>query len=59
MARRPLLGDAEADVPAAIATLYRRSDLDRMEQLAQPQRLVSALRRAELWAGDERGLSPA
>lgn len=59
LARRPLLGDAEADVPAAIATLYRQSDLDRLEVLAQPQRLVSALRRAELWVGDERRLSPA
>lgn len=51
ISRRPLLGDAEIDVRAAIAALFRRSDVERMEELAGPQRLVSALRRAEVWAG--------
>nr|WP_276613922.1 type IV toxin-antitoxin system AbiEi family antitoxin domain-containing protein [Rhodococcus sp. 14C212] len=53
LARRPLLGHAEHEVPAAIANLYRRSDPERLEQLAGPQRLVSALRRAEIWAGKQ------
>lgn len=51
LARRPLLGNSETDVPAAIATLYRRSDAGRLAQLADTQRLTAALRRAEIWAG--------
>jgi predicted transcriptional regulator of viral defense system len=51
LARRPLLGNAETDVPAAITALYRRSDPERLAELAEPQRLVAALRRAEIWAG--------
>ena len=51
LARRPLLGNAEHEVPAAIAHLYRRCDPERLEQLAKPQRLLAALRRAEKWAG--------
>ncbi|WP_306043989.1 type IV toxin-antitoxin system AbiEi family antitoxin [Nocardia cyriacigeorgica] len=51
LARRPQLGNAEADVPTAIATLYQRSDLQRLAQLATEQHLTAALRRAEAWAG--------
>ncbi|MFD6857602.1 type IV toxin-antitoxin system AbiEi family antitoxin [Rhodococcus sp. NPDC060090] len=51
LARRPFLGNAEDEVPAAIVNLYSRSDPERLEQLAVPQRLVSALRRAESWVG--------
>ena len=51
LARRPGLGHAESDVPAAVATLYRRSDRQRLTQLAAQQRLTAALRRAETWAG--------
>lgn len=51
LAHRPLLGDAEVDVPAAIAALYKRSDPKRLEQIASDQRLTAALRRAEIWAG--------
>lgn len=51
LARRPGLGDAEIDVPAAIRTLYQRIDHDRLAELAHSQRLVAALRRAENWAG--------
>ncbi|WP_367269422.1 type IV toxin-antitoxin system AbiEi family antitoxin [Rhodococcus rhodochrous] len=54
LARRPLLGNAEHEVPAAITHLYRRCDPERLEQLAEAQRLVSALRRAEKWAGAQR-----
>ena len=50
LSRRPLLGNAETEVPAAIATLYRRSDSDRLEELAREQRMVASLRRAEIWA---------
>ncbi len=49
LAKRPKLGNAEADVSAAVATLYARSDHDRLAQLAATQRLDAALRRAETW----------
>ncbi|MFD4292372.1 type IV toxin-antitoxin system AbiEi family antitoxin [Rhodococcus sp. NPDC058505] len=52
LSRRPLLGNAEAEIPGAIATLYRRSDRDRLEELAREQRMVASLRRAEIWAGE-------
>ncbi len=51
LARRPLLGNAEPEIAAAITALYGRSDPDRLAELAEPQRLVAALRRAEIWAG--------
>lgn len=51
LARRPRLGNADAEVPAAVAALHRRSDRDRLEQLATQQRMVTSLRRAETWAG--------
>lgn len=50
LSRRPLLGNAETEIPAAIATLYRRSDPDRLEELAREQRMVASLRRGEIWA---------
>jgi predicted transcriptional regulator of viral defense system len=51
LAHRPLLGDAEIEVPSAIAALYERSDKKRMEAIAVDQRLTASLRRAEIWAG--------
>nr|WP_129976756.1 DUF6088 family protein [Rhodococcus sp. Q1] len=51
LARRPLLGNSEAEIPAAIAVLYRRSDPDRLADMAKSQRPVAALRRADIWAG--------
>ncbi|MFD6159179.1 type IV toxin-antitoxin system AbiEi family antitoxin [Nocardia sp. NPDC060255] len=53
LARRPELGNAEAEVRSAIATLYRRSDLSRLTQLAADQHLGAALRRVEGWVGHE------
>lgn len=53
LARRPDLGNAEAEVRSAIVALYRRSDSSRLAQLAADQRLGAALRRAESWAGHE------
>lgn len=54
LARRPSLGNAEPDVRAAIAALYRRSNPERLTELAGPQRLVGALRRAASWVQGER-----
>ena len=51
LARRPGLGDAETDVPEAVAALYRSSDRGRLAQLAGEQRLGAALGRAEKWVG--------
>ncbi|WP_194817261.1 type IV toxin-antitoxin system AbiEi family antitoxin [Nocardia sp. XZ_19_385] len=53
LARRPELGNAEMEVRPAIETLYRRSDLARLTQLATDQRRGAALRRAESWVGHE------
>ncbi len=49
LARRPELGDAGSEVPAAISLLYQRSDHQRLEALAVDQRLKASLRRAESW----------
>jgi predicted transcriptional regulator of viral defense system len=49
LARRPQLGDAQDEVPAAIATLYQRSDHQRLKSLAADQHLTASLRRAESW----------
>lgn len=49
LARRPRLGDALDEVPAAIAELYQRSDHQRLVGLAADQRLTASLRRAESW----------
>ncbi|MEV6135910.1 type IV toxin-antitoxin system AbiEi family antitoxin [Nocardia sp. NPDC051990] len=51
LARRPELGNADAEVRSAIETLYRRCDSARLAQLATDQRLGVALRRAESWGG--------
>lgn len=50
LAHRPTLGDAETDVPAAVAALYVRCDRDRLQALAIHQRRLASLRRAETWA---------
>ncbi|MDH6199279.1 hypothetical protein M2272_005948 [Mycobacterium frederiksbergense] len=50
LAHRPTLGDAETDVPAAVAALYARSDKRRLRTLATDQRRLASLRRAESWA---------
>jgi hypothetical protein len=46
LAHRPTLGDTEVDVPAAIRTLYHRSDPQQLKILASKQRLKAALVRA-------------
>ena len=55
LAHRPSLGDAEVEVPSAIAALYERSDKKRIEAIAFDQRLAASLRRAETWAGAHGG----
>jgi predicted transcriptional regulator of viral defense system len=55
LAHRPLLGDAEVEVPPAIAALYERSDKKRLKAIAVDQRLTASLRRAEIWAGAHGG----
>jgi predicted transcriptional regulator of viral defense system len=51
LAHRPTLGDNEADIPAAVAALYARSDKQRLQGLATRQRRLASLRRAEEWVG--------
>lgn len=55
LAHRPLLGNAEVEVPEAIATLYQLSDKHRLKAIAAEQRLMASLRRAEIWAGSRNG----
>jgi hypothetical protein len=55
LAHRPLLGNAEGEVPEAIATLYHRSDKQRLKAIAVQQRLMASLHRAEIWAGSRDG----
>lgn len=55
LAHRPGLGDNEADVPAAVAALYARSDKKRLQGLAAEQRRLASLHRAEDWAGIDDG----
>jgi predicted transcriptional regulator of viral defense system len=55
LAHRPTLGDNEADIPAAVATLYARSDKKRLQELATEQRRLASLRRAEDWARTDHG----
>jgi predicted transcriptional regulator of viral defense system len=52
LAHRPQLGDAQDEVPAAIATLYQRSNHQRLKSLAADQRLMASLRRAESWVAE-------
>jgi predicted transcriptional regulator of viral defense system len=55
LAHRPTLGYSEADIPAAVATLYARSDKKRLQELATEQRRLASLRRAEDWARTDHG----
>lgn len=55
LAHRPRLGDAEVEIPSAIAALYRGSDHSRLHTLAAEQRLMAALRRAETWVKEHDG----
>ena len=55
LAHRPTLGDNEADIPAAVAALYGRSNKQRLHGLATEQRRLASLRRAEDWAGIDHG----
>jgi predicted transcriptional regulator of viral defense system len=55
LAHRPTLGDSAADVPAAVAALYARSEPQRLQALATEQRRLASLRRAEEWAGADHG----
>jgi predicted transcriptional regulator of viral defense system len=55
LAHRPTLGDNEADVPAAVAALYARSEKKRLHALAAEQRRLASLHRAEGWAGIDHG----
>jgi AbiEi antitoxin C-terminal domain len=50
LAHRPELGDAQIDVPTAVAALYERSDQGRLQTLATEQRRGASLKRAEAWA---------
>lgn len=50
LAHRPQLGDAEIDVPTAVAALYERSDPDRLQALATEQRRGASLKRARFWS---------
>lgn len=50
LAHRPDLGDAEVDIPSAIAALYARSDRDHLQALATEQRRIASLQRARTWA---------
>ncbi|NTY63382.1 type IV toxin-antitoxin system AbiEi family antitoxin domain-containing protein [Mycolicibacterium sphagni] len=52
LAHRPKLGDAEIDVPTAVAALYERSEKDRLQNLATEQRRTASLKRAKTWARD-------
>lgn len=49
LAHRPELGDAEIDVPTAVAALYEHSDEDRLKALAIEQRRGASLERAKGW----------
>jgi hypothetical protein len=51
LAHRPELGDAEVEVPSAVAVLYQRCDTQRLETIAAEQRRMASLRRAQRWAG--------
>jgi predicted transcriptional regulator of viral defense system len=55
LAHRPELGNAEVEVPAAIAALYQRSDRERMKVIAVEQRLTASMHRAERWAVSRNG----
>lgn len=50
LAHRPKLGDADVDIPGAVAALYERSDKDHLKALATEQKRTASLARAETWA---------
>ncbi|MFE3260635.1 type IV toxin-antitoxin system AbiEi family antitoxin [Nocardia sp. NPDC059091] len=52
LARRPNLGDAAVDVPTAIRALYRRSDQERLAELAAEQRMRATLDRVTAMVGE-------
>lgn len=52
LARRPDLGDASVDVPAAIQALYQRCDRERLAELAAEQRMRATLERVTAMAGE-------
>jgi predicted transcriptional regulator of viral defense system len=53
LARRPALGDAEAEVRDAVRILLARSDPTLLGELARVQRAQASLRRAQCWASDQ------
>lgn len=55
LAHRPRLGDAEVEIPSAVAALHRNSDDERLRTLAVEQRLMAALRRASMWVEEHNG----
>ncbi|MBL1075470.1 type IV toxin-antitoxin system AbiEi family antitoxin domain-containing protein [Nocardia sp. 2] len=52
LTRRPDLGDAAVDVPAAIRALYRRCDRERLAELAIEQRMRATLDRVNAMVGE-------
>lgn len=50
LGRRPALGGADDQVPAAVRALLPRCDQDLLDELAAGQHLRAALRRAREWA---------
>lgn len=52
LTRRPNLGDAAVDVPAAIRALYQRCDRERLAELAAEQRMRATLDRVSVMVGE-------
>ncbi|MGY4708825.1 type IV toxin-antitoxin system AbiEi family antitoxin [Mycolicibacterium sp. CBM1] len=50
LAHHPKLGDAEIDIPSAVAVLHERSDKGHLQALATEQKRTASLERAETWA---------
>lgn len=51
LARRPTLGGSPADAQEIVRALWPRADEQRLQALAQQQRMRATLRRARAWAG--------
>jgi hypothetical protein len=51
LGRQPSVGVADDQIPEALRSLLPRCDRDLLSELADSQRLRSALKRAEEWAG--------
>lgn len=49
LAHRPTLGDAEIEIPGAVAMLYERSDQEHLQALAIEQKRAASLERAKNW----------